>query len=464
MNNKKDFTDYLKVEGILFKGFGTIPKFIMLDNDLSLEAKAIYSYFASFAGSGDSAFPSVQKIRNDLQISESTYYTHYKQLIDEGYIKTEQSRYRNSEGKVRLGNNIYTLVANPKKFEEKKNLNNNKSSRIKLKGMKSLGYGTIPKAVMLDQRLTIKAKAIYSYFASFAGSGDSAFPKLDNVLYHLNISKSTYYKHFNKLIENNYITVEQRNVEGRFSVNDYYLNETPGISLVEILPSTKIQGTEENVDIKPFLPSTKIQGTEKPSTEKQGAFNINSSLNINSIYYNQSINQQKLDMKEMERMNIKDIKEIIKKEMQEEKTLPYRYTQSNRIMGEAIKLLTEYERRNEWYKENKHKLKNIDELRHSTFKLFNEALSEMLTTKSMKLKGSHVTYAKIYDKLVEGIEINDRYMYIGDIMENAIEDFQKASTEGEIYNPVKYMQSVIWNALQIGNIRLETSLHRDWGF
>ncbi len=57
--------------------------------------------------------------------------------------------------------------------------------------MKSLGYGTIAKAVMLDARLTLKSKGIYAYFCSFAGSGNSAFPKLKNILYHLQISEPT---------------------------------------------------------------------------------------------------------------------------------------------------------------------------------------------------------------------------------------------------------------------------------
>ena len=73
--------------------------------------------------------------------------------------------------------------------------------------MKSLGYGTVPKAVMLDRRLDIQAKGIYVYFCSFTGSGNSAFPKLDNILYHLQISENTYYKYYNQLVKANYIEV-----------------------------------------------------------------------------------------------------------------------------------------------------------------------------------------------------------------------------------------------------------------
>ncbi|MGQ7689876.1 helix-turn-helix domain-containing protein [Streptococcus suis] len=93
--------------------------------------------------------------------------------------------------------------------------------------MKSLGYGTVPKAVMLDRRLDIQAKGIYVYFCSFTGSGNSAFPKLDNILYHLQISKKTYYKYYNQLVKTNYIEAEQRQINGRLGVNDYYLNENP---------------------------------------------------------------------------------------------------------------------------------------------------------------------------------------------------------------------------------------------
>ncbi|MDG4500106.1 hypothetical protein [Streptococcus suis] len=59
----KEFKDQLRIEGILSKGFGHIAKFVATDTDLTIEALAIYGYFSSFAGGGDSAFPSRKKIR-----------------------------------------------------------------------------------------------------------------------------------------------------------------------------------------------------------------------------------------------------------------------------------------------------------------------------------------------------------------------------------------------------------------
>lgn len=87
-------------------GYGIIPKLAMQDKRLSIEAKAIYSYFCSFAGHGSSVFPSRRKILNDLNISEERYYKHFNQLKIHGYIKTKQSI--DSTGKYK--NNIYTLV------------------------------------------------------------------------------------------------------------------------------------------------------------------------------------------------------------------------------------------------------------------------------------------------------------------------------------------------------------------
>ena len=109
-----ELPDLLKVEGINCKGFGIIPKFVMFDTDLSIEAKAIYAYFCSFAGNGNTAFPGRDLIVADLGINKDTFYKHFDFLTEQGYVKAEQ---------VSLGGygkgfqkNIYTLISNPKKF------------------------------------------------------------------------------------------------------------------------------------------------------------------------------------------------------------------------------------------------------------------------------------------------------------------------------------------------------------
>ena len=106
--NHEKFTNILEVEGINAQGFGMIAKMVMLDQRLTIEAKAIYSYFCSYAGGGSTAFPSVSKIVYDLKISKTRYYKHFDSLVDCGYISVKATKEGN-----KFANNIYTLNTNP---------------------------------------------------------------------------------------------------------------------------------------------------------------------------------------------------------------------------------------------------------------------------------------------------------------------------------------------------------------
>ena len=97
--------DELIGEGIMSKGYGIIPKLIMKDKSLSIEAKGIYAYIASYAGAGTTAFPSVDLICGDLQISENRFHKNKKLLIDYGYIEVKRVRDKAGE----FGRNVYTI-------------------------------------------------------------------------------------------------------------------------------------------------------------------------------------------------------------------------------------------------------------------------------------------------------------------------------------------------------------------
>lgn len=101
-------TNKLNGQGIFAQGYGIIPKVIMKDKDLSSEAKAIYAYLASYAGTGTTAFPSVSLMCSDLNMSERRFYNHRKDLQLKGYIHIEQKR--NDKG---WKNNIYSLPVIP---------------------------------------------------------------------------------------------------------------------------------------------------------------------------------------------------------------------------------------------------------------------------------------------------------------------------------------------------------------
>ena len=107
---KNEMTNVLEVPGINSKGYGTIPKLVMQDRNLSRDAKAIYAYFCSFAGQGSQAFPSIKKICYDLKFGDTkTYYNHVKLLIKFGYvsiIRTNDSLGRFSKNKFILHQSV----------------------------------------------------------------------------------------------------------------------------------------------------------------------------------------------------------------------------------------------------------------------------------------------------------------------------------------------------------------------
>ena len=103
--NNQD-TDILKVVGIDSKGYGTFPKLVAKDRRLTIEAKAIYAYFCSYKGVGNSAFPKVTTILSDLCISQQRYLSHFKLLVKYGYIRVEKLRLPNG----RWDKNVYELI------------------------------------------------------------------------------------------------------------------------------------------------------------------------------------------------------------------------------------------------------------------------------------------------------------------------------------------------------------------
>jgi len=220
MKMEKRIEHRLKSEGIACMGFGIVGKAVMADASLTPEAKAIYAYLASFAGAGESSFPTRDKILSDLNLGKDRYYSHFKLLIQEGYISVQKM-------KGYLNRNCYLLVSNPKKLQAAGLPGGSKAGKLVSSGIRSKGYGLIYKAVMQDKRLSATAKAIFAYLSSYAGAGTVSFPSRTRILKELGISESTYYKHFRQLIDCGYLNVVQRKVGHKFSVNDYYINEFP---------------------------------------------------------------------------------------------------------------------------------------------------------------------------------------------------------------------------------------------
>src|SRR5690554_5629704 len=465
-----DFVDRLQVEGVNFKGFGIIPKFVMQDPDLSITAKAIYAYFCSFSGNGDSSFPGRSKILNDLLISKNAYYKHFGLLKDQGYILVQQSRLN---GTV-FSNNIYTLISNPKKFcesfkDKKQSLAYN---RIRFSGLKSAGYGIIPKAVMLDSRLDIKAKGIYAYFCSLSGSGNNAFPKKHFLVNNLRLSENTIDKYIKALIDLDYMYSCQRRVNGKFDVNDYYLNDTPTfddksskIVSDHFSPYPKISDTVTNNKKPPYPkisdtvtnnkkpPYPKISDTKKSDTKKSDTkkpdTNI-SSININNVQYNHSLKNGPTTSKKDEGVSDKTIDEKVFSELAEARTLPYSFASDKSLMKSAIKIMAGWDSYIDSFD---------DPLDKKVYTLFIEALIDMCMSEKMTLKGSYVDYSMVIDKINQYAVFEKNAqgfnVMLTEFPDLARENFKAALLDREISNPLQYMKACIWDSMLTGNLRSE---------
>lgn len=137
-----------------------------------------------------------------------------------------------------------------------------KSDKLELKGVMSEGYGIIPKKIMKDKELTIEAKSIYAFIASYSGNGNSAYPTVEYITDFLGISRQRFNKHRKLLEDKGYISVSQERQQGsQFNHNVYTIE---------------------------FIPTLRFATTEKPTTEKPTTENVTTNNNtfINNTFNN----------------------------------------------------------------------------------------------------------------------------------------------------------------------------------
>ncbi len=165
------------------------------------------------------------------------------------------------------------------------------SNTIMIEGINSKGFGFAPKLVMKDTRLSIESKAIYMYFSSYCGSGESAFPKLTTILHDLKISENRYYKHFNPLKELGYIEVKPRRTQRDdkkwvADSNIYILKQSIDMSL-----TVTVNDSERDSEIIGNTKPSHIlqnEGLQNEGLQNEGYINSNS-INSNSINNNSMI-------------------------------------------------------------------------------------------------------------------------------------------------------------------------------
>lgn len=101
--------------------FGHVKQEVTRNNSLSLEAKGIYSYLASFCGEDGSCFPSLETILKELNIGKNRFYKYIKELEDAGILKRQKRNQKST---------IYTLVDHVLSFFRKELVPQNEEKQL----------------------------------------------------------------------------------------------------------------------------------------------------------------------------------------------------------------------------------------------------------------------------------------------------------------------------------------------
>lgn len=95
-------------------GYGLVFKRVMKDRNISIEAKALYSYLSAYAGADESAFPSVDLIKHELGIGKHRFLRAKNELIDNGYLMVDRKQTKNI-----YGSNLYTLFHSHRQVDDR---------------------------------------------------------------------------------------------------------------------------------------------------------------------------------------------------------------------------------------------------------------------------------------------------------------------------------------------------------
>lgn len=215
----------VRERGINAKGFGHVAKKVVIDPDVPITAIGIYGYLSSMAGSGGSSFTRRSRLLAELQIGKRAYDSNMAILEEKGYITRAQSRKPGGY----FGTTIIEFVMIPAHLAvEIEEAQKNETQPTMYSGtIYSLGYGSIPKLVMQDPKISVKAKGLYTYYCAFASPSGDVFPSRERILKDLNISKNSYNQYRKELEDRGYLTTYREHRNGKLAGNFFRLNHFP---------------------------------------------------------------------------------------------------------------------------------------------------------------------------------------------------------------------------------------------
>ena len=112
MDEGKNEIRYRK-NNFLSEGYGILPKLVMRDKKLPIEAKAIYAYLVAFAGNKYTCYPSRDLMCKELNIGKNRFTKYLDLLKESGYIKVTNTQ----NGKFKI-KNIYEIIMDERDRQE----------------------------------------------------------------------------------------------------------------------------------------------------------------------------------------------------------------------------------------------------------------------------------------------------------------------------------------------------------
>ncbi|MCH5301111.1 MAG: helix-turn-helix domain-containing protein [Ruminococcus sp.] len=448
MCKEKTFEDILELEGVNSQGYGIVSQAFMFDIDLPIQSKAIYAYFCSFLGAGRTIFPKRETILSDLKIGRNAYYKHFKPLLENGYIEISKAKgYKNK--------NVYKVCNKPEKIKEIAESDKNESL-LMTDGINAHGYGFVPKMIMCDKRLSIKAKGLIAFFYSLAQAGSCTYPHRKTICTFLRLSKEVYYNALNQLIAFGYITVKQRrNSHGKFNVNDYILNSNP--EAVNKTPETTSEEDlpfQENEDII----KNSINTEDSPCPEKRDI--LKSSINTDVLPCPE--NEDIINCNRVREMNtlpcpgnednnnITNNNSNIYISSSNHKVISYAtdlkaipYTTDKEMIRDMIYNLTRYE---DYLEEEPNCFNRL-------YKKTVQALIEMLCVEDHHIYAKQRVKTKdLFSALNDCIEKDFDGCSLRDLIGHIVWNYDRVRYMYKISKPYEYLKSIIWDHIKNYNL------------
>ena len=210
-------------------------------------------------------------------------------------------------------------------------MNGEDNGNVELTGIFKQGYGYIPKSIMKFRYISIQAKAVYAYIASYAGKNGLSYPGRELMCYDLGISQDSINKYLKELVMYDIIYKKQQRQEGnKFANNLYKLNYNLELNNEPMQENSVTENKGTPMQELSVMEELANGDTDNEKSLYNNNSNNNNNYNNNSLLNNNRENKNSLQSfkslidKYFSNSN-NDIKELVSQfiELKEEKGKPF---------------------------------------------------------------------------------------------------------------------------------------------